>query len=362
VTFERIQKYLPRHGITRLADITGLDCLGVSVFAAFRPRGRIMQASQGKGARAIDAKVSALMESLELSHAEDPRHPFLQASMRQLEAAGRAPVAASALPTFRPESRWSPTRRIPWVVADELLAARRCTMPAASVYYVAASAFATTTNGLASGNDVLEATLHALYEVYERDAASQLVSDDGDISFDLCEAIDPTTIEAPVLVANLERFRQAGVALRLFRIGIDSAIHTFFAVLLDDRPFAPSSQVTNGVGSHLSPVIAASRAITEAAQSRLTYIHASREDLSEASYRETHDALFDHFMSYEATTAWSRLTDASRPTMAEDLEAVIAQFREEGATQILRHTLTLPADDIAVVKVVVPDARDDFPY
>ena len=56
-TFARIQPLLDTYCITRLADITGLDSLGVPVYVAVRPRGRLLQASQGKGARAIDAKL-----------------------------------------------------------------------------------------------------------------------------------------------------------------------------------------------------------------------------------------------------------------------------------------------------------------
>jgi ribosomal protein S12 methylthiotransferase accessory factor len=359
-TFERIQRYLAQHGITRLADITGLDCLGVPVFAAVRPRGRVLQGSQGKGARAIDAKVSALMESLELSYAENPLHPFVQASMRELERADRGPVAPTTLPTYRAD-RWSPARRVAWIEAEDLVTGRLCMLPGSSVYYIEPSLFAITTNGLASGNNVLEATLHALYEIYERDAASHLV-DGEEITFDLCDVIELETIQTPLVVTHIDRFRKAGVELRLFRIGIESPIHTFVAVLLDDGALAHSSQVNLGVGSHLSPTVAASRAITEAAQSRLTYIHAAREELSRASYTGGHGSLFDYFESYEADTAWSELSDASKPTMAADFETVMEQLRDEGVTQILRHTLTLPADDIAVVKVIIPGTRDDFAY
>lgn len=362
VTFARIQKYLQRFGITRLADITGLDCLGVPVYTALRPRGRQLQASQGKGVRAIDAKVSALMECLELSFAEDPVHEFVQASARELERAGKAPVEVPRLPEFRTAACWSPGTRLPWVEGEELISGRSCMLPAAAVYFISSSLLSRTSNGLASGNDVIEATLHALYEVYERDATSQLVDEGGGVSFEPCDVIAPESISVPVLDGTLDKLRKAAVGLRLFRIGIESVIHTFVAVLLDDNPLAHSSQVSLGFGAHLSPTIAASRALTEAAQSRLTYIHASREDLTERSYREKHDQLADWFRGFDADTSWDELDDASRDTMSGDLDAVIAQFRAEGSTQIFRHTLTGPDDDIAVVKVLVPGARDEFPY
>ncbi|MEH2460156.1 hypothetical protein [Nostoc sp.] len=36
-------------GITRIADITGLDCIDIPVAQAIRPNGKAFSASQGKG-------------------------------------------------------------------------------------------------------------------------------------------------------------------------------------------------------------------------------------------------------------------------------------------------------------------------
>src|SRR6478736_5643799 len=57
-------------GVTRLADITGLDTIGIPVFQAIRPLARSLSVSQGKGVTRVAARVSALMESIELHHAE----------------------------------------------------------------------------------------------------------------------------------------------------------------------------------------------------------------------------------------------------------------------------------------------------
>src|SRR5689334_18436902 len=58
-------------GITRVADITGLDRLGtVPVVQATRPFSLSNVVSQGKGASLCDAAVSAIMESAESFFAE----------------------------------------------------------------------------------------------------------------------------------------------------------------------------------------------------------------------------------------------------------------------------------------------------
>lgn len=358
-TFARIQPLLDTYGITRLADITGLDSLGVPVYVAVRPRGRLLQASQGKGARAIDAKVSALMEAMELAFAEAPTQPFLYASAEQLQRAGRAYLDPTAMEELEVSTGWSEKLMTSWVEGKDLLDGTDCLLPASAVYFISPYLIETSSNGLASGNDEAEATLHALYEIYERDASCLLVDDDNRITFDACDVIALDTIDNPILLATLDRFRSAGVQLKLFRIAVDSPLHTFYAVLLDDSAFAVSSVVAWGLGTHLSPVIAASRAITEAAQGRLTHIHAARDDIPHSIYREHRGESGTALFAAEEDTPWSDLQDSSTETIAGDLELVLAQWRKEGATQVLRHTLTPPGFAIAVVKVIVPGASID---
>src|SRR5438552_592107 len=62
-TLARMRPLMKRLGITRLACLTGLDAVGVPVWAAIRPNGRSLSTSQGKGLSDDAAAVSALMES-----------------------------------------------------------------------------------------------------------------------------------------------------------------------------------------------------------------------------------------------------------------------------------------------------------
>ena len=57
-------------GVTRLADVTRLDRLGLPVWQAVRPMSRAVSVHQGKGATDADAKVGALLEGVE-SHAAE---------------------------------------------------------------------------------------------------------------------------------------------------------------------------------------------------------------------------------------------------------------------------------------------------
>ena len=81
---ERVRPHMGGMGITRLADLTGLDRIGVPVFAAVRPNSRSVATSQGKGLSRDAARVGALMEAVESWHAERPPGPVRYASARDL--------------------------------------------------------------------------------------------------------------------------------------------------------------------------------------------------------------------------------------------------------------------------------------
>src|SRR6202020_1763686 len=69
-TLARVRPLRPVMGITRIANITGLDCIGIPVTMVCRPNARSLAVSQGKGLDLTAAKVSGVMESIEGYHAE----------------------------------------------------------------------------------------------------------------------------------------------------------------------------------------------------------------------------------------------------------------------------------------------------
>src|SRR5919202_3278663 len=76
-TWDIIEPKLTRFGITRIADVTGLDTIGIPVALGIRPLARSLSVSQGKGQTSTLAKVSAAMESIELWHAEHAYPPVI---------------------------------------------------------------------------------------------------------------------------------------------------------------------------------------------------------------------------------------------------------------------------------------------
>jgi ribosomal protein S12 methylthiotransferase accessory factor len=132
-------------------------------------------------------------------------------------------------------------------------------------------------NGLASGNTRSEALVHALYEVIERDATSAL----GDQPTHERTYIDPATVTEPYCAALIERITAAGAWLELVQAPSSFGVPAFAAYLWHED--AAAAMVV-GSGAHSDPAVALSRAITEAAQSRLTFIAGSRDDIVTSTY------------------------------------------------------------------------------
>ena len=63
----------PTVGLTRLADVTGLDRIGIPPSSATGPTRPTLTVSGGKGFTTLAAMVSAGMEAVEIWHAENLR-------------------------------------------------------------------------------------------------------------------------------------------------------------------------------------------------------------------------------------------------------------------------------------------------
>ena len=83
-TLSRVGPYLPVMGITRVANVTGLDSVGIPVVMVTRPNSRSVSVSQGKGVDLAAAKASGVMESIESYHAESIDLPLKLGSHEDL--------------------------------------------------------------------------------------------------------------------------------------------------------------------------------------------------------------------------------------------------------------------------------------
>ncbi len=287
-TWARIEPLLPAFGITRVADVTGLDRIGIPVAMSVRPKARSLSVSQGKGASRELARISAVMESIELFHAEHMCPPEVVASYYNMRR--RHPTLDPQ--TVKPGLRWRAYHaraKIGWIRGRDLASGEPIFLPHSILNLDTTTAspdvglLAGNSNGLASGNERWEAICHGLFEVVERDCdwrwsqLSPLARQK--------RLLDNDTIDSPLARSYLERCANAGVSVRIWEITSNLGIPAYRCIIRDIEAWRPLG-ADYGAGCHLSKEIALSRAITEAAQCRLTVIAGARDDIFPVHYEQ----------------------------------------------------------------------------
>ena len=168
------------------------------------------------------------MEALEIFHAENfAQTPVRRASLRSMRGEGRAPVHPGVLPHYRHETYFAPEFLIDWTIAEELLTAQEVWLPASSVFFFGSpKLYDVSSNGLASGNELTEATLHALYELIERDAISRLCAE-GRIRLDPQCCVDLDTLVDGPARGLISALVNADITPKLIWVKSSIAAHTF---------------------------------------------------------------------------------------------------------------------------------------
>jgi YcaO-like protein with predicted kinase domain len=354
-----------RMGITRLGNITGLDRVGIPVAIAVRPNSRSVSVSQGKGLDLIQATASALMEAIEGFHAEEVAGGRC-ASYRELARKCSAVVDPQTLcTTGRP---FDPDAAIAWLEGFDLLRQEPCWVPAEVVhtdytrsldgYFLAGS------NGLASGNHPIEAISAGICELVERDAVA--VWGASIIRARAQHAIEHTSINDPDCRALLVKYDQAGIAVRLWNVTTDIGIAAFVCDIGDLSAAAPGQlRRFHGAGCHPDRAIALARALTEAAQSRLTYIAGVRDDLLPPEYEkppaaDIADALLDAMCRETALVSFDRVPSFVSDDLGQDLRWELERLRAAGLSRVIAVDLTRPEFGISVSRLVIPGLEGDI--
>lgn len=361
-TRARIWPLLRPLGITRVANITGLDCIGIPVVAVYRPNARSLSVAQGKGCTLLAAEVSGAMESIEFYHAENISLPLLLGSYNQLRFSH--PLLDPQLLPKSVVGRWGVDRKLPWISGVDLIEQSETWVPFELVHTdftlplpSSAGCFPMTSNGLASGNHLWEAVAHGLAEVVERDAAtmfSLLADSERD-----ARRIDPATVELSECQDLLARFARADVDVALFDMTADTDLAVIRAVIVDggqimERPLGPST----GTGCHPSRDVALLRALTEAAQARLTVIAGSRDDLPRERYvandeqqvRARREAIFRG----PARRSFLKVPHFHADDVGDDIAFMKEKLMAVGIDHIVVVDLTKPELGIPVARVIVP--------
>lgn len=352
-TLDRVEPKAAESGITRIADITSLDRIGIPVFSCIRPTALegAVSVYNGKGATPLEARVSAVMEGIERFSAEvhDRKTHF-----------GTYVEISSRFPALFPGNlvlpqNADPDRPLPWYPAYDLCSGIEVMVPAHAVFHPAPRSFGpffrTNTNGIASGNTPEEAVFHALAEVIERDAWSLA---------EVTRHTGPRVTDLPPGLASglMDRFRDAGVEVVLRDITSDIGVPTI-AAAADDPVLRDPALLTIGMGTHTNAEIAVVRALTEVAQSRLTQIHGAREDTTEADFRRKIG--YDRVKRvnrywYEApvTEPFKAIPSCDTDDFLEDIRNICERLMAAGLDQVLVADVTRPEIGVPVVRVIVP--------
>jgi YcaO-like protein with predicted kinase domain len=362
-TVARVSPLMRAMGITRVADVTGLDSIGIPVVMVCRPNARSVSVAQGKGLDLNAARASGLMESIEHWHAEHIVLPLQLATATELATRQRL-VDTAGLPRLSISS-FHAHRKLLWIEGEDLVDGGPRWLPLEVVHtdYTlplppGSGCFLTTSTGLASGNHRLEAVLHGLYEAIERDAvalwsaAAPAHRDDTRVDLD--------TVDDPACRELLARFARAGVAVGVWDASSELGLPVFVAKIVDREPDPwRAVHVSGGQGCHRSRAIALSRALTEAAQSRLTAIAGARDDIERSCYERMRAprqiaAAIAELAAPGALRPFTASADSFSQRFEDDLDAVLAALRGAGLTEVVVVDLTRPELGLPVVRVVVP--------
>jgi YcaO-like protein with predicted kinase domain len=355
-TLQRVRGRFHAIGLTRLANVTGLDALGIPVVLSVRPQAGYLSVDGGKGFSLAAAMASAAMECFERHAGENTPFPRFRSTYGDLADDERIPL--QQLPLSR-KSLFSSDLPEEWVKADDLFGGPPTAVPTVMVALErfrhprsSPLPFAFSSNGLNSGNTKAEALIGALYEVIERDATTCTK-----VSWALgapMRRVDLSTVSSPDVEQLVDTVHAAGVEVVVLDCTVDTQVPTFNAYLCDVRN--PTIGVYHGYGTHLDPQVAVIRAICEAAQGRLVYIAGSRDDSfgHHRRFRETFDEANATLLAVPETVSLRNAPDGSGDTFEADGRTLLARLRAIGIPRALAVDLTHPQVGVDVFRVVVP--------
>jgi ribosomal protein S12 methylthiotransferase accessory factor len=327
---------LAEFGISRVADLTGLDAVGLPVHTCVRALSETVSIHAGKGLEPAYSRCGAIMEAIEFHAAEHPTGPCRIARAIELPEEERLPLEdcfptrSSVVNELTPIA-WEEALNIqngaPKLVPSDLLwlVTRIKDQPLMHVQMGS--------NGIASGGTVEDAILSGLYEIIERDAwtLNQFLLDSGMLMTRSSLVSAPDKIETCI-----RKIEAADLRLHLFDITTDFQVPVFSAILLDLS--GRCAGTFGGYGCHLNAEIAALRAITEAAQGRCCYISGARDDLFRRQFllmkRMDQAKLHELFNELPIGSPLSDYRTTSFPDVKSELRYLLRLIKGVGVSEV----------------------------
>ena len=362
-TVEINEDKLKTVGITRVADITDLDRIGMPVFTAIRPTAEdgAISIYGGKGISKDHAKASAMMEGFERYSAEKQESDdTIFATPNEIGEKGEYIEPKSLNLPQKFEKAYLGDTRFEWNLAHDIITGNDYYVLSNAVFHPynhdsdVESLFKSNTNGLASGNVLEEAILHGIFEVIERDAWSIF-----EMTHKNYSQINIDSIESELINEIIDKFESQGIKIKLMDFTADINIPTI-AASADDTVTRDAGLLTLGIGTHLDPEVAILRALTEVAQSRATQINGAREDTvradfaREAGYERMKRINKYYFRQEDEQINLSDIENKSTTSIDEDIDIVKEELIANDIKHVLYTDLTRPEVDVSVVRVIIP--------
>jgi ribosomal protein S12 methylthiotransferase accessory factor len=379
-------------GVTRLADITDMDILGIPNFSAVLPGTEdYIWVYSGKGPTRLDAKASALMESIEryCSLPSSNQNKMIQGSYKDVSKLSKTLHPSNVVEPMLFE--YDEEMIMDFMPGYDLINKEQILVPTPLALFryspnpPAVNPFAYHhTNGLASGNVLEEAICHSLCEVIERDATSlaelkasaipynilrtmtKYLSDNG-LEIDRIlstEFVDDDTKFVDVDISDInfkpvsnlvKKFNDAKIPLIIKDITSPIGIPTFNASsiewITEDYGY-----LAEGHGTHPDARIALLRAITEVSQTRAANIQGARDDLRKISYGNSNsdEKKTWQFMKSKNSINFSKIKTYVNDDILDDIKLILSRLNSNGLKQVIVVDLTQPQIMIPVVRTIVP--------
>ena len=360
-TLKRVIPLLEKAGMDPLEDITDRDNLGIPVYSIYRKRTAkgTFGNYNGKGATPEQAKASAVMEAMERYSAEQRESDEVAyGTLQQMRDSGMPYVEPADLILPARVMGMVESAEIAWTECYDILRGEDVWVPACAVFYPYypdgdLQLFRFHTNGIASGNTIEEAILHAMFEVIERDAWSIAES------FNRTNADIIVDDEDSVPGRLLKQFRDAGIEINLKDLTTDVGVTTIGASSDDVRTKDPE-MLDIGVGTHPNPEIAAIRALTEVAQSRTTHKHGLKVNAElqkktrEMGYEKVKEANALWYRDSSKSIRLSEMKDEATDYVLDDIELVLGKIMDAGFDRVIIADLTRPEIDVPTVRAIIP--------
>jgi ribosomal protein S12 methylthiotransferase accessory factor len=361
VSYARLLEY----GISSYRDITELDTIGIPVWIAYRPAGTSISVTCGKSVDPILAFAGAIVEALEVWAAENPQqndHPFTLCPYSRLKELGNQFLPLTEYPLAR-DNVIDEQTPVAWELVTKLgSAAKLVWMPSNMIWLVDRSAaqfqdVQQSSNGLAAGCTLEDALLQAIYELVERDGwtINQYIRE----STGRAPRKIGLTNLPPELALLVQQMRDAGCYPFLFDCKTDLMIPVIGCALFDRDNIG----TFGGYGCSLSPRIAAGRALTEAAQSRLCYISGARDDLYRRDFllmkRSSSQWIISQLEALQPTfKSWADYPKGyeSFNTTRDELLELLKILNNQSIDLYYKtlHTLELEGVPLVIVKAIAP--------